>query len=197
MAIDKINTFSDALVTAAKEQQRAQAETSLVLVSPYEVDEISVLFADPDRLQAFVEYCKEQGIEHFNRVDSDRMVRIDGPGQFDVRFEFLRFPTLGWRIEAMCVLDGQAPLHEAHLDRLGDGCIVHASYKLPEVEAYRAHRRYLSDKGAILAGEYENSYGRFAYWGSGHNPYMKPRVNLRDVEVPTPVDNAGEQVAID
>jgi hypothetical protein len=105
---------------------------------------------------------------------------------FDVRFEFLRLPLTGsregfrdWRIEAMCVLDGNAPLHSQHIERFGDPCIVHASFKLDDEGEYAKAKAELSEFGFPFCAEYSNSYGRFSYWNAGRY-YLKPRVNLRD-----------------
>lgn len=143
------------------------------------IDEVSVLFSQEVELVSFCMAMRNLGLAtHFNSVRRDTMVRQDGSGNsFDVRFEFLKPRSSNWRIEAMCVLSGTAPLHSQMLRTEGDGCVVHASFKCAGMEEYEAQKVELADKTHIAA-EYRNSYGLFSYWGYG--PYWKPRVNLRD-----------------
>lgn len=162
------------------------------------IDEISILFQTEAHLNGFLEYgrCKSY-IEH-RRSEKDWMKRLDAgrrgntDEEFDVRFEFFQVGPASvpstdwnWRIEAMCVLEGEAPLHFNALAMYGTGCVFHASYKLPlqDGEPERAmYERAVDDLGAHgwrMRAAYENSYGRFSYWGDGL-PYLKPRCNLRD-----------------
>lgn len=151
-------------------------------------DEVSLLFSKPAELEDFKEWAVAQGLEHFNSVQRDQMVRQDKAQAFGVRFEFLRLPNRPWRIEAMCILEGCAPLHEEALRRSGEGCVVHLSYKCRDLQTYQEHVRSLWDEGRIKKAEYRNSYGMFSYWvptGSELRPFLKPRVNLRDSADPT------------
>lgn len=151
-------------------------------------DEIAIVFPTPNSLTEFVEKVTyESGVhrlEHFNSVQRDLMARQDSPQTFNVRFEFLRRRNdlLNWRIEAMCVLDGVAPLHEAALEESGGRpVVIHASYKLASLAEYEEEKKRLADlDGREMAAEYVNSYGMFSYFDFGLPFFMKPRVNLRD-----------------
>lgn len=158
----------------------------------YKIDEVSLLFRWPDELDRFVGGAVVAGAEHFNSVESDTMIRRGVSEGFIVRFEFLRMPEASWRIEAMLVIAGQAPLHQERLRRHGTGCVVHASFKCEDTDAYTRARARLARPPARLVkpmrelAEYRNSYGVFSYWQTEYGiqkeqPYFKPRVNLRDV----------------
>lgn len=142
------------------------------------IDEVSMVYDDPDHLMDFVTWAVEvEGMEHFNKRVMDRMHRLDVPGDewFDVRFEFLRPKDQHFRIEAMCIGEGSAPLHEAALAIDGPGTCVHASYK---PRGYGTHVVRLN-RVLSLEAEYSNAYGLFSYW-SGLSTYVKPRLSFAD-----------------
>jgi hypothetical protein len=159
---------------------------SFDLMLPWRIDEVSLLFGEQRQLDQFTHQAVASGMSHFNSVKRDRMTRMDpghdpvgvDPEAFDVRFEFFKWPDCEWRIEAMVVLDGTAPLHEQHLEKYGDGCVVHASFKCPDRQSYES---VWSRSEMEFFAEYRNSYGIFSYWVGG-DYYFKPRVNLRDAE---------------
>lgn len=174
---------------------------------PRVIDEMSVLLS-PEDLEDYVNWSKADdgvdGLLHmqwFNRVDRDHMQMEDigqGSGAFQVRFEFFRprvvdapvgeMDPVPWRVEAMAVLEGYAPLHGAPLGR-----VVHASYKLPDLVSYEAETNFLRAVGIHPVAFYRNSYGRFSYWHNDDFPWgaedmivmLKPRVNLRDASTAT------------
>lgn len=206
----------------ANEMRVEAAGKALILTSymdmtelklPGNVDEVSLLFADPDELEAFRLWAIEGGrMDNFARVQQDvclclgadwwnptddMTTEVTPPVRptetFAVRFEFLRLPAAQWRIEAMCILSGDAPLHEAWLEMYGSGCVVHVSYKLPSRDAYEQHTAVGPQCSQwpdqpVLRAQYGNSYGRFAYYqhdnfedSVGRNAwFLKPRVNERD-----------------
>lgn len=174
---------------------------------PGRPDEVSLLFATPEELEEFRLWSvKDISMDNFARVESDvcfltssdwrevvtsEYVTPMDTEAFVVRFEFLRVPGADWRIEAMCVLDGKAPLHEAWLEKYGSGCVVHVSYKCASRAQYAYHcatgpqSRYWASQPAWRAS-YANSYGRFSYYQhdafnyGGVSWLLKPRVNERD-----------------
>lgn len=161
--------------------QRAQKEVDLELNLGAEVDEVALLFENREALDHWLKWAITRGnLEHFNSVPHDTMLRRDRSGAFAVRFEFLRLPGATWRIEAMCVLYGNAPLHETALALHRNGCVIHASYKATSLEGYAKCQEELRSRDVSMAAEYQNSYGRFSYWGNRGDFYLKPRVNLRD-----------------
>lgn len=202
-----IHTYEEALKACRRALTRSQIELSTELFIKGDIDEVSVLFASNDELMRFVDYAKSVGMDNFNTVYRDTMVQLQGNSEhhvpnmagpaFDVRFEFLRSPGAVWRIEAMAVLDGKAPLHKralASAHELGAGrmTLIHVSWKCETPGAYERCKEALANPdqavsegraepvGAVpLMAEYQNSYGRFSYFGT-RVPYLKPRVNLRD-----------------
>ena len=179
-----MKSYSQIMSAAIKARTDAQKNLDLVFHIGMEVDEVAVYFEKKGDLDQFLAYAVNQGMEHFNSVPSDAMHQIYGNSEmgipnraghaFDVRFEFLRIPNSDWRIEAMQVLDGWAPLHR----RLRSGEIAHVSGKVQagSLHYYSVLRAALS-KRLTCQAEYLNSYGRFAYFGD-EAPYFKPRVNL-------------------
>lgn len=168
-----------------------QCDTELFL--GVDVDEISLLFQSEAQLDSFVQWAVEsKGLTNFNSVkDGCRSVQVTNGGNqhnYRVRFEFLSMPGVDWRIEAMCILSGDAPLHRIHLSRYGVSPI-HASFKLKTLEGYTDMCKHLATYGPGLVPivEYENSYGRYCYFGGDDMDriYLKPRVNLRDPETPS------------
>jgi len=155
------------------------------------IDEVALLFHSSVALDAFVERLPTTA-EVFNSVPCDIVKRQDMLGSFQVRFEFIRLKDssplkfalddgVPWRIEAMCILEGDAPLHRQKIATSVDlPTVMHWSYKCPNLDAYqgavRAERALRS-----MRAEYSNSYGMFSYFGVNGLPYMKPRVNLRDL----------------
>lgn len=146
------------------------------------INEVALLFENPGELESFCTWATQVvGMDNFFSVPMDVMARTDAPGTFDVRFEFLRHEASNWRVEAMCPLNGEYPLHHKHLRFLGNGCIIHVSYKLPTLEEYFAAMGDLEANKYVRMAAYQNTYGVFSYWESMETLYYwKPRVNLRD-----------------
>lgn len=147
------------------------------------IDEVAICFRAERSLIDWVDEATANGLDHFNSVPYDTMRRQDIAGEsFGVRFEFLRWEGYPWRIEAMCVMDGWAPLHDAAMNQDGSPVVIHVSYKVDNLVDYQEEVRILRDSGLAMKGEYMNSYGIFSYWPgpNGSFPYVKPRVNLRD-----------------
>lgn len=143
------------------------------------IDEVSLLFDSRRSLDGFVRFATSSGLmDNFNTVE-DKMIRLDDREKpFWVRFEFLRFPKSNWRIEAMCITEGTAPLHSQHLEENGSGCVVHASWKCSDLKMYLLDCQTMRLSYPLRA-EYQNSYGIFSYFIE-EGFYFKPRVNLRD-----------------
>jgi hypothetical protein len=178
---------------AIKAQKTAQQHLSLDLMIPGNIDEVSILFKSVGMMERFIGWAEQFGWHNFATVKKDtaeqlfgnslaQIGNVAGPA-FDVRFEFLKMrkDPSSFRIECMCILDGFAPLHE----RLPQGAVAHASWKA----ANRLHYQQVCEQvGRALPkmAEYENSYGRFAYYGN-EAPHFKPRINMRDTRVQPPM----------
>lgn len=172
-----------------------QSQCDLNMMLPVRIDEVALCFRRAYDLDQFLTHvAKDDNVEHFNSVPVDAMERQDQSGSFDVRFEFLRIRGADWRIECMCVLSGVAPLHEKLLDDRGSGAVIHASYKLPDIDAY--HREIssggrLGQHDGVMDAAYANTYGCFSYWRFAELgfTYLKPRVNLRDATLTHPMSS--------
>lgn len=174
-------------IAARVEVVAADAQRMLdldLMVGNFKIDEVAVLCETPDMLDRFVNMAVLRGADNFNSVEHDvmkRQGRTFRRGRFDVKFEFLRFPGKDYRIEAMTVLKGSAPLHSQHRERFGAPSVVHASFKCSDPFGYADVIERLHAVGPALpfCAEYSNSYGVFSYWNVGKY-FLKPRVNIRD-----------------
>ena len=181
------------LANARSVLTRAQFSLDTDYFIPCQCDETSVLFSTEAELDAFVAWCKETGLNVFNSVTDVLSVRSCSTAfsvmaqnwqssAFGVRFEFIDIPREPFphRIEAMCVTDGMAPLHDRQLRRNGSGTPIHVSFKAPNLHEYLRTAHELNAVLPFMA-EYSNDYGRFSYYEHG-GIYLKPRVNLRDLQ---------------
>lgn len=185
-----------ALMAAAIRTYNGQGfQHSVLHANPNPIDEVAILFADEAQLEDWLDnYAdKDHMLEHY-RSERDQMMRLDVRYRetWNVRFEFLHVTIREhqenpWRIEAMVVLDGKAPLHQAMTAACqGRPAIIHASYKLPDSPTYAEECLRLWDEGMHSHATYMNSYGMFSYWHGEQdqrpltNVLLKPRVNLRD-----------------
>lgn len=167
---------------------------------PAVVDEMSILLT-PVELSSYKNWAlyeegdapdrKTPWMGWFNSSSDTMTMESDAGGDgpsFQVAFEFFKGQLGGgeelpWRVEAMAVLGGFAPLH-----RDPTGRVVHASYKLKDEVEYEGEMKKLPEFGMTPVAHYRNAYGRFSYWENGDFPwgaedrpiYLKPRVNLRD-----------------
>lgn len=176
---------------------RAARHAQFVLDTEYfvkaTIDEVSILFKHATEMAHFVRYASGAGWNHFNTAedtvqavrDFNTMTEADVPPVlppiYTVQYKFLQMPGFQWRLECMCIMSGDAPVHRM----LKNHEIAHVSFKCID----HAHYDHMK---AVLAGvttgprttlqmvdEFTSGYGRFAYFG-GYPPYVKPRVNLRD-----------------
>lgn len=193
MPTNEIGLFNDLAMRALSMRSVMQFEFDTELFVPHIIDEISVCFKHAGMMDRFVDWAVNGGAEHFNAHVVDRMWRIailppspqdvdrvEVPEWFDVQYEFLHLPGhQTWRIEAMQVLSGMAPLHDAAMQGR-DAAIVHASFKVPTLEHMHVAEHQLARAGLRSLAGYRNAYGVLSYWKGRHDVYVKPRVNLRD-----------------
>lgn len=188
------------LSETSRAHRQAQYDLDTIHFIKGDIDEVAIMFPNEQYLNDWLRWAEETaGVEHFASVPRDYMINMMPeyiPGQepssarawdFAVRFEFLRIPGALWRIEAMCVLEGVAPLHSAAMMASANfPAIIHVSLKAPDPHAYHLLcLEFQEDMGKHVhafakQAEYRNSYGQFTYYGDAP-PYFKPRVNLRDV----------------
>jgi hypothetical protein len=159
------------------------------------LSEIAVIFPNEEDLYTFVTAREKEGMQTFNG-QRDLMRCQAGKADiqdtsFNVLFEFLNMPGDDWRIEAMCVTSGFAPLHRDQLGRISGlasnkPATMHVSWKHETIDEYEHFKAIMRGDNQLelvtpleLSAEYVNSYGVFSYWRYG-DLYLKPRVNLRD-----------------
>lgn len=179
--------FEQLIRAAMNKHKKTQYIMDVVSIIPGTIDEMAILFPNEETLDAFVFMAaRDPIVMHDRTVERDEMVRVDDTGRWHVRFEFFKMAGMRFRIEAMTVLDGHAPLHESALKKAkGNPNIFHASYKRFTEDGYEQCKDQLNrqvKEPVIMEAEYVNSYGRFSYWSANAIPflYLKPRVNLRD-----------------
>lgn len=146
-------------------------------------DEVSLLFRDKKSLDKFTKDMKGRGLWFNESFESQQNTATD-EWEFDTEFQFsLPYMNASWRIEAMRVECGHAPLHQRHIEGHGAPSVVHVSWKAPTREEYLLEKVALFEEGMTFHAEYENSYGIFSYWSFEKDNvfmYYKPRVNVRD-----------------
>lgn len=188
----------DLMDLAVRRQRFVNYHMGVELGMALSIDEMAILLPTEKALDAMLETWQP-----FNSVPEDKMVRLDTDHEeaFVVRFEFLKVSGVFGRIEAMTVLEGEAPLHAKALEETnGAPTLIHASFKtawagneLARRRTYDQAKRRLTvardriagsdgPPSVTMAAEYRNSYGQFSYWKVDGIPdlYLKPRVNLRD-----------------
>lgn len=101
-----------------------------------------------------------------------------------------------YRIELMHLNTGFSPLHNAILGSLQTDHglpVVHASFKVQDEENYAAALHRLRQNSMECVQRCDSAYGKFSYWQpleanqdtEDAFVLLKPRVNLRDVVVPS------------
>lgn len=160
---------------------------------PHQIDEIAFMFADRHLLDLFTrEAVMVDGCLMFNAAD-DHVHTLPLGTCYDVEYRFFSVPLSFLpsieqvRIEAMRMVRGFSPLHQAEAMANGWGA-VHASFKCQNEEEYGAVTHRLRERAWEVAQKCDSTYGKFSYWkpldgdelGDGPYLYLKPRVNLRD-----------------
>lgn len=150
------------------------------------VDEVALLFADPDALAIFVQNAVRQDrVELFNTA-RDQVYTEPLVSRYEVDYWFLSTEK-AYRIEAMVPTVG-SPLHTTvavnSRMRHNEALPVHASFKCPDEESYTNATATLTKNGYECAQRCRSAYGRFSYWTPLATPtdgvFLKPRMNERD-----------------
>ena len=161
--------------------------------TPFLIDEVSVFFDqfDEDKMWEYIrDAVSEPEVKMFNHSwDSVRTDPI--PGEYEVEYCFLEVRDLGMRVEVMRIDRGDSPLHHS-LGSFGMPVQmphpIHYSFKVDDLEDYDKVCRGLKDGGAVFVQGCSSTYGAFSYWRLedelGLQTFLKPRVNLRDIETP-------------
>lgn len=176
----KLRLHHDLLLSIANENFNSARR---LLLRNY--DEMSILFETEAELEVFVRDMRERGL-WFNESQEQQHITSSNSYAFGTDFQFVwPYQDAPYRIEAMRVTDGYAPLHERHLSAHGSPSTVHASWKLPNMAMYSFEKERLAEEGFQFHQEYRNNYGIFSYWsprGTSDAPtlFYKPRVNTRD-----------------
>lgn len=198
--------FRDPIVTATGSWKKRKAEIEFWLAKQglvYPIDEVALMFDDKAKLFEFIDAAvREPGVKLFNAA-TDHVLTSPVLGEYWVSYYFLEVEDLGMRVEVMYIERGRSPLHDS-LKSYGnnptidfrshdDPVVVHFSYKVAKSD-YLEARAAMVGGGATLVQDCQSTYGRFSYYRHpeiGENIYIKPRVNMRDVEpeVDTPLPN--------
>lgn len=158
--------------------------------SGYVIDEVALLFRTGRDLDTAVSgLVRRPEWLHFNGADDHVKTEPFGT-EYDVRYEFFSIEGRTYRVEAMALMGGSSPLHEAAMQH---GVMeIHTSFKVADMRAYRSVVEMLSSTimsgGDMMLGQAcVSTYGEFSYWRKGSpegprftKPWLKPRVNVRD-----------------
>lgn len=180
MTTTNMRTYHDLILSVTNENYNTARR---MLLRDY--DEMSILFKTKQELDQFTKDMKDRYL-WFNESQECQMIHSTDSYAFDTDFQFCwPYKDAPYRIEAMWVANGHAPLHERHLSAHGSPSTVHASWKLPSMALYAYEKERLKEEGLQFHQEYRNSYGIFSYWSTTLGTdaptfYYKPRVNTRD-----------------
>lgn len=146
----------------------------------YQVDEMSLCFADDKTLLAFISGMVRRGWVLFNQ-DEDEVVTRPLPSSYTAQYWFLRHMEREYRFEMLLITDGHSPYHYSQtLAANGFPWLAHASFQLPNEAAYANAVRVLRDAGYEALQHCTSNYGRFSYFTSEEGHVIKPRLNTRD-----------------
>lgn len=153
------------------------------------IDEIAVMFNEEEQKFDWLKSAlAEEGVFAFNHA-TDHVNTSPLETSYSVEYTFLQSNALKWRIEAMRLLAGFSPLHEA-MQRRGapwQEHVVHASFKVHSPREWLKVVQILNTEGTN-AQMCHSTYGRFGYWLLNEDIlppgverlYLKPRLNERD-----------------
>lgn len=175
-------------------KERAEEDLRSLFGTAYAIDEMAVLCTDEVWAAKWaVNAVRVPGITMFNSA-TDHVTTRPVRSEYDVHYLFLSAPEehwtpTAWRMEVMYPHPG-SPLHDTLLQSMAGGSlsIVHASFKCASEEDYALAVHALGKGGYEAAQLCESTYGRFSYWARrdaddvAPRPYLKPRVNLRDIK---------------
>lgn len=183
----KFDGHTALLRRAVRAAHRAEADLSMSYGYDVKVNEAALLFGDEDTLYQFAEDIHRDHAWHiFNTVeDSGPIVSTqagDDRTAYHAKYVFVSdYRRPDFRLELMLIREGYSSVHSPMLSDSSDRPhLVHVSWKAPSLEAYGSQLRRLRDAGIKEVAALSSDYGHFSYWGMLW-PYLKPRVNLRDV----------------
>jgi hypothetical protein len=175
----------------------------------YSIDEVAILLPEATKenaewLECMLGRVGTDGVTYFNRSRSTVNVH-SLPSKYEVEYHFFTTAVKGVRLELMRLGKGYSPLHALYNlpedGRGRDGAIVHASFKVPDEDAYRDVLTELRSLGWVCGQDCSSEYGLFSYWrqpgDSDSLLWLKPRVNLRDGVTGFQADPDEEELAED
>jgi hypothetical protein len=172
------------------------------------IDEFALMFFERDHLFNWISAAvKEPDVRLFNYAN-DTVHTQPFRTHYRVEYWFLTHPDRPYRLELMLKGDGFSPLHDhmanevTQVIEVDEGVYeqqydapagVHVSAKLDGPANYASVCGDLADMDELEYLQFcRSDYGHFSYWRvnplwtSDLGPvYFKPRVNLRDSEVPS------------
>jgi len=182
---------SEILRSVQEYRAHAQEELRAMFGTRYSIDEVALMFTSPSWALRFIgSAVRVPGITMFNAAH-DVVTTRPIVSTYSAHYWFLTTPDEEdpWRLECMYAHVG-SPLHDSYRGFMADRDViaVHASFKCADEEAYGVAVKTLRDNGYEAAQLCDSTYGRFSYWmpeeeGATSGLYLKPRVNLRDMDV--------------
>jgi len=157
------------------------------------VDEVSICYADTESRDEFLVAARECGLDNFNNVNDTVFYEYDGKrGGYGVQYNFLKLPTVDWRIEL--VYTSTSPLHMRQFYNDQAPRIVHVSYKCHGMVDWFSENRVADKQGFAERMYCVSSYGLFSYrrpmrvesWPL-ERTYLKPRLPWSEAVAPGPL----------
>jgi hypothetical protein len=158
---------------------------------PYTVDEVGILARRTNcGCRLVSRLIAKPGFSAFYATSEDATTSFQTT--YSVDLTFLATPSPFLRFEVMSPQSGVSPLHSMYRQAVNkeekeeDFPVVHFSFKVPDLGSYHSALVTLGRNGAIGQG-CTSGYGLFSYWPRKTDAgffWVKPRVNLRDTEVP-------------
>lgn len=163
------------------------------------IDEVALLFYDPEHIFNFITQAVAQNEVYLSGADRD-MVHVDPiRSHYGVTYWWLEHHDKTYRLELMLKESGFSTIHDklrvdAEQEAGEDGVlkapvVVHMSFKTRDALHYQRINQELNEcEDAEYVQFCRSSYGMFSYWrvpslwDEGAATFIKPRVNMRDVE---------------
>jgi hypothetical protein len=185
---DQLSLLRKELARMRDEHAFANEVVRSLFGTKYSIDEMALVSRSAEWLMSFLKQLVSiEGYELFNRAD-DIVETFPICSNYVVEYWFLRTP-FDYRLELMRILNGHSPVHHAIFNNDDEDPLainVHASFKVPDLDAYTEAQAVLRKSGMECAQKCESTYGRFSYFINEDvlpNWYLKPRVNLRDADI--------------
>lgn len=169
-----------------------------------QVDEVALLFRSRAMKFEYVTMAVQEPHTTLFNSSKDHVKTKPFNTEYDVEYHFLRMEGRGMRVEAMSLEGGLSPLHAALLEcNRGTAVVpVHLSFKCFTWDDWYDTLYALDEQSegkASLVQSCVSDYGVFAYYNVPEvlgDIYLKPRLNVRDLEKRDAEKQAAREEAI-